>query len=77
MTIDDQVFREAKIEAARAGTTLSYLVEEALRRNLTRKPADFPVSNGSGGLRPGLSLDSMSKFHDQMEELYPDEVFRR
>lgn len=35
LTIDDQVMRELKSEAARQGTTMSELVETALRRLLS------------------------------------------
>jgi hypothetical protein len=38
LNIDDQVMREVKAEAARRGTTMSELVEGALRRMLEPEP---------------------------------------
>jgi plasmid stability protein len=38
LNIDDRVMREVKAEAARRGTTMSELVEAALRRMLEPEP---------------------------------------
>lgn len=68
VTIDDQVFRDAKIEAIKAGMTFSDFVEEALRRRMPKKPFTFTVSNG-GGLRPGVDLDTVESMMDEEEWL--------
>ena len=39
LVIDDAVLRRAKMRAARAGTTLSAVVEDALREALREQPA--------------------------------------
>ncbi|MGH8567935.1 MAG: hypothetical protein ACREXU_07915, partial [Gammaproteobacteria bacterium] len=39
LRIDDQLYREAKAEAARAGVTITGFIEEALRLRLRHKAA--------------------------------------
>jgi len=62
VTIDDALYRRTKAAAARAGRTVSELVEDALRQNLAAKPAsdavpELPTFGGSGTL-PGVDLTS-------------------
>lgn len=71
--IDDQLLREAKAKAARAGTTLGAVVEDALRVALTRREpggvreqADLPTYAGSR-LQPGVDLDDSADLLDRME----------
>lgn len=45
LTLDDAVMRELREEAARRGTTLSALVETAVRRILAERPAPKPETN--------------------------------
>jgi hypothetical protein len=62
LRIDDELYRRAKAQAAEQGTSLTKLVEEALRERLDR-PAPpprqrrlrLPVSTAAGGLSPGFS----------------------
>lgn len=45
LTLDDAVMRELREEAARRGTTLSALVEAAVRRMLAERPAPKPETD--------------------------------
>jgi hypothetical protein len=72
ITLDDVLHRRAKAYAARHKTTLTALVEEALRLRLAqnkpgrRPPVRLPTFKGEG-LQAGLSLDNMSAIHDRMD----------
>jgi plasmid stability protein len=74
ISLDDDLHRRAKAYAAKAGTTLTALVEEALRARLAagrgarRTPVQLPVFSGTG-LHDGLSLDRMSDVLDRMDGL--------
>ena len=43
LRIDDRVYREAKAQAAREGSTVTRFIEDALRERIARSSAD-PVS---------------------------------
>ena len=67
LRIDDALFREFKVLAARSHLTLAAVVEEALRRDLAarrhpkrRSPVRLPVSKVLAGLRSGLNIDKTS-----------------
>ena len=72
VTLDDDLHRRAKAYAARHGTTLAALVEEALRLRLARRTAarprsvKLPTFHGDG-LQPGLTLDDMSTILDRLD----------
>ncbi len=72
--LEDRLHREAKAYAARHGTTLAALIEEALRARLSRKEKPkrkkrIRLRTFSGdGLQPGVSLDHMAGVYDRMEE---------
>lgn len=69
---DDELHRRAKSYAAEQGTTLTALVEEALRvrfaerRGKRRPPVRLPTFRGKG-LHDGLSLDEMGALYDRMD----------
>lgn len=71
--IDDRLLREAKAKAARAGTTLNAVVEDALRAALTRRePSDRPLAVdlptfAGNGLQPGVDLDDSADLLERME----------
>ena len=74
INLDDDLHRRAKALAARTGTTLTALVEEALRLRLAR-PARrargrvrLPTFRGDG-LKPGVTLDDMDTVYDRMDGL--------
>jgi hypothetical protein len=70
-TIDiaDPLLKQAKRLAARRGTTLKVVVEEALRDALKRAPDEVPVelrthTYAGRGLQPGLSWDDFGALRD-------------
>jgi hypothetical protein len=74
ISLDDELHRQAKSFAAEHGTTLTALVEEALRARLAerrakrRPPVRLPTFKGEG-LQDGLSLDEMGAIYDRMDGL--------
>jgi hypothetical protein len=74
ISLDDELHRRAKSYAAEHGTTLTALVEEALRARLAerrakRRPAvRLPTFKGEG-LQEGLSLDAMGAIYNRMDGL--------
>lgn len=72
--LDDHILAAAKAEAARSGSSLTALVEDALRQLLARRAHDsrartpLPVDSGEG-LLPGVSLDRSAALRDLMEGL--------
>jgi hypothetical protein len=74
ISLDDELHRRAKSYAAEHGTTLTALVEEALRTRLAerrgrrRRPVRLPTFKGEG-LQSGLSLDEMGTIYDRMDGL--------
>jgi hypothetical protein len=79
VAIDDEVLDAAKRRAQARGTTLSRLVEHALRRELaapcdpTERPV-VPVVSGRGGLRTGVDPASNQALLALVED---DEPIRR
>ena len=74
INIDDGLHRRAKAYAARLGTTLTALVEEALRARLAhparrgRSAVALPTFRGDG-LQPGITLDDMDGVYDRLDGL--------
>lgn len=74
ISLDDKLHRRAKSYAAEHGTTLTALVEEALRAKLAerrdkrRPPVRLPTFKGEG-LQEGLSLDHLGTIYDRMDGL--------
>ena len=68
LTLDDAVMRELREEAARRGTTLSALVEVAVRRMLAERPAPKPETDGPPPL-PTWSGEALVDVADR-EALY-------
>jgi hypothetical protein len=74
ISIDDQVFRDAKRQAAEEGRTLGDLVTEALRARLSlRQPKEEkpwePVTYGKGGTLPGIDITNNAAVRDVMDGL--------
>ena len=72
--MEDDLLRRAKEAAARRGSTLTAVLEEALRewldrqrRSGKRRRVKLPVSSAGGGLRAGVDLDDTSDLLDRME----------
>lgn len=74
VTLDDALLADVKRLAAERGTSMSEVVEDALReslarrRGLPRRPrVELPV-DGRGGLQPGVDLDDSAALLDLMEQ---------
>jgi hypothetical protein len=71
LRLDDALLAEAKRRAIERGTTLTAVIEEALRQALApprRRSARpvVPTYRGSG-LQPGVDLDDSADLLDRME----------
>jgi Arc/MetJ family transcription regulator len=70
--LDDDLLARAKRTAAERGTTLTALIEDALRRALAPGPGTdrnrpaLPTVRGDG-LQPGVDLDDSAALLDRME----------
>jgi hypothetical protein len=70
--LDDDTLRRAKLAAAANGTTLSRLIEDAVKAVLNRRPqppahrTTLPVFHGRG-LRPGVDLTDSAGLADVMD----------
>jgi len=74
INLDDDLHRRAHAYAARTGTTLAALIEEALRVRLFRQdPAHRPAVRlptfRGDGLQPGVSLDRIGDVYDRMDQV--------
>lgn len=70
LEIDEGVMRDLKARAARDGTTMSELVESALRALLEERPAakelpPLPTWNSGGFL---MNIDSRAEYLDAMDD---------
>ena len=72
LNLDDELVRRAREVAARTGSTLTRLIEDALRQSLGRRdsvpvePVDLPTVGGRG-LQPGVDLDDSASLLELME----------
>ena len=70
--LDEHLLQQAKQQAAASGTTLTVVLEQALRESLARRPAAArlePVrlkTFRGGGVRPGVDLDDSASLLDAM-----------
>ena len=72
--MDDELLRRAKEHAARTGTTLTRVIEDAVRQLLARRrvsqvrePVRLPTFCGEG-LQPGIDLDDTAALVELMDE---------
>lgn len=71
--LDEHLLAEAKKRAAESGTTLTAVLEQALRESLARRsavPKSRPVrlkTFKGTGLRPGVDLDDSAALLDLMD----------
>ena len=78
LALDDDLYREAKKAAVDSGTTVTALIEAALRESLRRRHAGasrrkrsrLPTFRGRG-LMPGVDLDDSASLLDLMEVRHP------
>ena len=70
--INDDLLKRAKKRAADEGRTLTSLVEEGLMLTLSkpkksrRKRIELPVSKATGGVLPGIDLNSSGDLEEVM-----------
>ena len=76
--MEDELLRRAKEIAAQRDTTLTAILEQALRewldrqrRRKQRRRADLPISRARGGLLPGVNLDDTADLLDRLERDAP------
>lgn len=76
--MEDALLHRAKRVAADRDTTLTAILEEALRewldrqrRSHKRESTRLPVSRSEGGLLPGVDLDDTADLLDRMEDDAP------
>ena len=73
INLPDDLLAQLKKRAAESGTTLTALIEDALREALARRrrrPQARQVqltTYGAGGLQPGVDLDNAAALSDLME----------
>ena len=67
--LDDKLFRELKVEAARRGTTMRDLVNEYLRRGKATRQRRyrFRWKTERGRLLPGVRLDDRESLLDLLD----------
>lgn len=75
INVDDRLLAEARRQALEAGTTLTALIEDALRAQLARRGAPerssdpFRLHTFTGaGLRPGVDLDDSAALRDVLDD---------
>ena len=82
VTVDDEIYAQARVRAAADGRTVGSVIEEALRLYLMQSAAaatlelpPLPTFSG-GGLMPGIDLDDMSSVYDVLDEGRPLDELR-
>ena len=72
--MDDDLLRQAKQHASRTGTTLTRVIEDAVRQflarsrtTMVREPVTLPTFSGAG-LQPGVDLDDTASLVDLMDQ---------
>ena len=72
--LNDELLYQAKQAAVKSGRTLTAVIEDALRRDLSRNQPPSSgerirlISSGDGGLCPGVDLDRTAELLDFMDE---------
>jgi len=71
--LDDPLFRQLKVEAARRGVSLRKMVNDCLRQGLAaprkRKKYVFRWKTEHGKMLPGVRLDDRNSLYELMEGL--------
>lgn len=82
ISIDDRLLEAARARARQQGMTLGKYLEDALRRQLSRRddedasPMSIPLFTGGSGLRPGVDASSTRGLLEAMDEGVPLESRR-
>jgi hypothetical protein len=75
--LDDELYRQVKMNAARTGRTIADVIEDALRTSLTKsdpevsRPLPALPTFGQRGPLPGVDLTSNAAALDSMDEEVP------
>lgn len=77
LSINDELLERARERARHEGVTLGTVVENALRRDLTRSTQStapvVPRFVGGTGARPGIDLTSNRALHEALDQAFdPD-----
>jgi hypothetical protein len=82
VSLDDRVYAEFKVLAAQSGESVSSVIERAMRRYLLDRDARpsevlpaLPTMR-SGGVRPGIDLDDLSRVQEVLDEGRPVDAIR-
>ena len=80
LSIDDELLERARRRARLEGVTIGEVVEDALRRGLSRNEPvagpPIPVFRGGSGRRPGVDLTSNRALEELLDEGVPIERLR-
>ncbi len=75
--LDDELLKAAKRHASESGSTVTAVIEEALREKLLRSRNQPQAARkirlkitGEGGVQPGVDLDDSAALLDAMEGRY-------
>lgn len=82
VTLNDRLYEEAKVAAARQGTSVGSVIEDALAAYLARGASvphqdlpPLPVTHG-GWVLPGVDIDDNSALLELMDEGRPLDALR-
>ena len=83
VNIADDLLAAAKRLAREQGASLGSVIDDALRRSLYAAPRDddqpafaLPVHHGSGGVRPGVHVNSNRELTELLDEATPLDQLR-
>ena len=76
VSIHDELLASARLRARERGVTLSQLIEDGLRRELSAAPdhaqrPEVPVFRGRGGLVPGVDISSSRALYELLDDGVP------
>jgi hypothetical protein len=75
VSIHDELLESAKLRARDRGVTLSQLIEDGLRRELSvpdhAPRPEVPVFRGGGGLLPGVDITSNRALYELLDDGVP------
>lgn len=79
--LPDELMRQVKEHARAQGTTVTSVLELALRRHLVettrnRPAVSLPAPGGAGGLLPGIDISSNASVAEAMDQDLPLEKLR-
>jgi len=73
LRLNDELYRQVKVAAARSGRSVAAVIEDAIRASLSatgapRAPLPPLPTLGRGGLMPGVDLGDSGSTLERMEE---------